>query len=58
MIKIGSLHDAFSEFFKIGSKLSRRSITAAKIKEKEKKERQQKIKKPNSTKTYRSLSPF
>ena len=39
MVKIARLDDAFLEVFLTASKLSRRSITAAKRKEKEKKER-------------------
>ena len=40
MLKIALLDDAFSEVFLTASKLSRRSITAAKTREKEKKERE------------------
>ena len=47
MVKIALLDDAFSES---GSKPSRRSITAPKRYEKEKKERQKKIKKPENHK--------
>ena len=43
MLKIACLDDAFLEIFLTASKTSRRSITAAKRKEKEKKERQKKI---------------
>ena len=43
MLKITRLDDAFSEVFLSTSKPSRRSITAAKTKEKEKKERPKKI---------------
>ena len=43
MLKIARLDDAFSEVFLTASKPSRRSITAAKTREKEKKERQKKI---------------
>ena len=42
-LKITRLDDAFSEVFLTASKPSRRSITAAKTREKEKKEGQKKI---------------
>ena len=43
MLKIARLNDAFSKVFSTASKPSRRSIIAAKRKEKEKKERRKKI---------------
>ena len=43
MVKVAHLDDAFSEVFLTSSKPSRRPITAAKRKEKEKKERPKKI---------------
>ena len=46
MVKIAHLDDAFLEVSLTASKPSRKSITAAKRKEKEKKERQKKIEKP------------
>ena len=45
MLKIARLDHAFSEVFLTASKPSRRSITAAKGREKEKKERRKKISK-------------
>ena len=52
MVKIACLDDAFlAGSFLTASKLSRRSITAAKRKEKEKTERQKKKKKSKSLKT-------
>ena len=50
MLKIARFDDAFSEVFLTTSKPSRRSITASKRKEKEKKERQKKISKIESPK--------
>ena len=44
MVKIACLDDAFLEVFLTASKPSRRSITAAKRKQKDRKERQKKIK--------------
>ena len=46
MVKIAHLDDAFLEVSLTASKPSRKSITAAKRKEKEKKERPKKIEKP------------
>ena len=40
LLNIGCLNDAFLEVFLTARKFSRRSITGAKTKEKEKKERQ------------------
>ena len=52
MVKIGHLDDTFSEVSLTTSKPSRRSITVAKRKEKEKKERGGKFQKSKSQKTY------
>ena len=51
MVKIGRLNDAFLEFLFTASKPSTRSITAAKRKEKKKKERGKTIQKSKSLKT-------
>ena len=57
MVKFARLNGAFLEVFLTASKPSRRQITAAKTKEKEKKEHRKKFQKSKSLKTYcRSLS--
>ena len=56
MLKIACLDDAFLEIFLTASKTSRRSITAAKRKEKEKKGRQNKLQKSKSLKMYVTFS--
>ena len=63
MVKVARLDDAFLEVFLIASKPSRRSITAAKRKEKERKEKPQKmskIVKPKDTKKHQNVqeTPF
>ena len=63
MLKIACLNDPFSEVFLTASKPSRRSITAAKRREKEKKERQKiipKIEKPKDVAHFlvQKLSKF
>ena len=52
MVKIARLDDAFLEVFLTASKPSRRSITAAKRKEKEKRKGEKKFQKSKSLKTY------